>query len=212
MTRTFAKRSQTNWLTIFADLAALLLSFFVLTFSMGTLRQGDFEQLSSSFLARTEIGDRKDQHYVADELSVSRQQDLPPISADYLAALLQARLAESGLASGYRLASPETVVEITLEPGLLQSGATDWTDQGRAIAELVLGFSKQERLSVEIFIAPKSGEDTATALDRSFELADRLLTSNWQPGLRVFSLSGVVMDDNAAVVIQLRSSEESRNG
>lgn len=180
-----------GWLTTFADLAALLLSFFVLTYAMGTIREGELRSMSAGFVARTEVGDRKDQDFVAAERTVHRDAADTLPSAEYAAALLQARLTASGIANGYSIGSAGNAVTVTFDRGMLDSDGKGWSAAGLGAAERVAEWAGQEDARLAISLARLDGEDAVSGLARGWRLIDAMTQSGVRVPVRLFSVAPV---------------------
>ena len=88
------------WLTTFADLTALMLTFFVLQFSMSKIDEVEWQNLSDSFQTKlTEIRDTE-VPIPQDSLTIARQDRIPGDDLDYLGSIVADYLAETGLSEG----------------------------------------------------------------------------------------------------------------
>jgi chemotaxis protein MotB len=121
------------WTTTFVDLAALLLAFFVLVFSMSSLQQHRFDQLSFALVQRDRPGPEAPSRPL-ERLSSPRQATGRATPIDYLQPLLRHRLDEIGLLVPHALERlPDGLVLRFDAALLLQADGLRPTFQGRLL-------------------------------------------------------------------------------
>ncbi|MGF1631447.1 MAG: flagellar motor protein MotB [Kiloniellaceae bacterium] len=139
------------WLLTFTDLSALMLTFFVLLFSMSTIKDSDWQNLVDSLSPRL---DRLQQVTIAlpqSEKTAEAVERLPGTDLDYLAAVLKEQLAADPLLAQVRIAhvGPRLVISV---PGdlLFASGATDLGEAGEKSIFALAGILRNLRNVIEI--------------------------------------------------------------
>jgi chemotaxis protein MotB len=114
------------WLLTFTDLAALMLTFFVLLFSMSTIKDSDWQNLIDSLSPRL---DRLQQVTVAlpqSEKAAEAVERAPGSDLDYLAAVLQEQMRADALLQQVRVTHESHRLVISVPGDLLfASGSTE---------------------------------------------------------------------------------------
>ena len=108
------RMTRDSWIIIFADLLALLLTFFVLIFSMNTLEVKNWNAITDSFANQL---DRSATHAGPRSTPIPGavlKYEAPAISLDYLSTLLRNGLREKGLIKTVRVTRLEDSLVISL--------------------------------------------------------------------------------------------------
>jgi chemotaxis protein MotB len=139
------------WLLTFTDLAALMLTFFVLLFSMSTIKESDWQNLVDSLSPRL---DRLQEVTVAlpqSEKSAEEVERLPGSDLDYLAAVLKEQMAGDTLLAQVRIAHEGERLVISVPGDLLfASGSTELGAAGEKSIFALAGILRNLRNVIEI--------------------------------------------------------------
>ena len=129
------KRSGNTWLIMFADLAALMLTFFVLLFSMSHIADDDWSALKDALSAtlnpeRSTAGPNVGPRFSVDKFIVSRAADI-----DYLHALIVDKFVDEPVLGRSIVQRLEDRLVISLPAdGLFESGQASLTESARNVA------------------------------------------------------------------------------
>lgn len=139
------------WLLIFTDLTALMLTFFVLLFSMSTIEESDWQNLADSLSTKL---DRVPQVSVAlpqSEKSAEAVQREPGTDLDYLAAVLQEQMQANADLAQVRIARDSHRLVISVPGDLLfASGSTELGAAGEKTIFVLAGVLRRLRNVIEI--------------------------------------------------------------
>lgn len=139
------------WLLTFTDLAALMLTFFVLLFSMSTIKDSDWQNLIDSLSPRL---DRVQQVTIAlpqHEKSAEEVERLPGSDLDYLSAVLTEQMAANPELAEVRVTHEETRLVISVPGDLLFApGSTELGEAGGKAAFTLAGVLRNLRNVIEI--------------------------------------------------------------
>ncbi len=96
MVRTRYQRSETvvntGWLVTFTDLAILVLAFFVLLFSMSTIREDHWNALVSTLAQSLDPSNDRARQRVTAELTIDSKIETEAIDLEYLASVLEEKM------------------------------------------------------------------------------------------------------------------------
>lgn len=168
MNRGLMRRSPATqgWIATFTDLAALILAFFVLTFSMQTIRVEDL--YSPHGETRTALP----ADFIADPPDAQKHgadPDRPVISAGdrYLATVLTTRLASLGLGPNLEVGSGMRGLDVTLR-NLVTSNAGRWSLAPNAMAAIneILQAADANGRQVILLVPRGRDDDIETSLAR----------------------------------------------
>ena len=139
------------WLLTFTDLSALMLTFFVLLFSMSTIKDSDWQNLIDSLSPRL---DRLQEVTVAlpqSEKSAEAVERLPGTDLDYLAAVLKEQMGADESLAQVRVAHEGARLVISVPGDLLfASGSTDLGAEGEKAVFALAGILRNLRNVIEI--------------------------------------------------------------
>jgi chemotaxis protein MotB len=139
------------WLLTFTDLSALMLTFFVLLFSMSTIKDSDWQNLIDSLSPRL---DRLQQVTIAlpqSEKSAEEVERLPGTDLDYLAAVLKEQMGADESLAQVRVAHEGARLVISVPGDLLfASGSTDLGAAGEKSVFTLAGILRNLRNVIEI--------------------------------------------------------------
>jgi len=170
------------WLLTFTDLTALMLTFFVLLFSMSTIKDSDWQNLVDSLAPRM---DRVQEVTVAlpqHEKSAEEVVRLPGSDLDYLSAVLKEQTAANPELAGVSIAHEDARLVIAVPGDLLFApGSTELGEAGGKAAFTLAGVLRNLRNVIEIAghadpTSPGSGypSNWELSLGRAVVLADML--------------------------------------
>ncbi|MEZ5825424.1 MAG: flagellar motor protein MotB [Geminicoccaceae bacterium] len=159
------------WLATFTDLAALILAFFVLSFSMLVLREDDRRSIQKQYETPLQFDTGAQLPSNLDHVADPSDVQLHP-SDIYLSTILGDRLEGLGLASSIRIEPRPRGMDLFLE-GLAQADGTGWALEPVAASaiERVLSSARSTGRHVAI-LAPRGSEDD---LARAFARAEAVL-------------------------------------
>jgi chemotaxis protein MotB len=139
------------WLLTFTDLSALMLTFFVLLFSMSSIEVTQWQNLIDSLSPRL---DRLQQVTVAlpqSEKSAEEVERLPGTDLDYLAAVLKEQMAANEELAGVRVVQRRDRLVISVPGDLLfASGSAELGEAGGKAAFTLGGVLRNLRNVIEI--------------------------------------------------------------
>lgn len=181
--------SSQRWLITFADLAAVLLAFFVLMFAMTEVDtdkwDGAVNALSRRLYVQSDdnLSSRPQAELNVTVIEVEAGQSLP-----YLAALLKQQLAEAADAVEVDVDSAEDRVTISLTTKSLFVGAgTDWRPEGRRLAFGLSGIlaGLRNRVAVVSYARTSTEDALLAALLRAVALENALRAGGFDREIRV---------------------------
>lgn len=139
------------WLLTFTDLAALMLTFFVLLFSMSTIKQGDWQNLIELLSPRL---DRVDQVTVAlpqSQKAAEAVERQPGTDLDYLVAVLREQMEANAELQVVRVVRADHRLVISVPGDLLfASGSTELGAAGEKSVFLLSSVLRNLRNVIEI--------------------------------------------------------------
>lgn len=160
------------WLLTFTDLTALMLTFFVLLFSMSTIKDSDWQNLVDSLSPRL---DRVQEVTIAlpqHEKSAEEVERLPGSDLDYLSAVLKEQMAANPELAAVRVTHEGARLVISVPGDLLFApGSTALGEAGGKAAFTLAGVLRNLRNVIEI-----AGHADPTPAGRSYP-------SNWELSL-----------------------------
>lgn len=139
------------WLLTFTDLAALMLTFFVLLFSMSTMKEADWQNLVDALSPRL---DRLQQVTVAvpqSEKAAETVRRAPGTDLDYLAAVLRQQMQADAVLGQVRIVRESHRLVISVPGDLLFApGAIEFGDAGEKSVYTLAGVLRSLRNVIEI--------------------------------------------------------------
>lgn len=139
------------WLLTFTDLAALMLTFFVLLFSMSTIKDSDWQNLVDALAPRL---DRVQQVTIAlpqHEKSAEEVERTPGSDLDYLSAVLKEQMAANPELAEVRVTHEANQLVISVPGDLLFApGSTELGEAGGKAAFTLAGVLRNLRNVIEI--------------------------------------------------------------
>lgn len=139
------------WLLIFTDLTALMLTFFVLLFSMSTITESNWQNLTDSLSPKL---DRLQPVSIAlpqSEKSAEAVERAPGTDLDYLAAVLQEQMRANADLAQVRIAHDGDRLVISVPGDLLfASGSTELGAAGEKTVFVLAGVLRSLRNVIEI--------------------------------------------------------------
>lgn len=131
-----ARRDSSSWMVTLADLTALVLAFFVLLYSMSVFKTGKWREIVASITG--EISWREDFDGMTHPLGLDSISDVPGVNLDYLAPLLERKLASSDRIRSAVLTRQSDRLVLSLPSELVfDRGRTTINERGQSIiAEL----------------------------------------------------------------------------
>jgi chemotaxis protein MotB len=156
------ERAKRTWLTTFTDLTALMLTFFVLQFSMSRIDEVQWQNLSDSFQHRLSRLHETQVPLPRETLGISAPDQIPGDDLSYLESVLREHLEKAGLADRTALEMRGDRLAIHL---LGQGGERDGSDDTvlRATAGLVARLENEVEILVRIPAAAQR-EDARTTV------------------------------------------------
>lgn len=179
------RRQDSNqaWLLTFTDLAALMLTFFVLLFSMSTIKDSDWQNLVDALSPRLDRVQEVTLSLPQHEKSAEEVQRQPGSDLDYLTAVLKEQMAANPELAAIGVTQEGRRVVISVPGDLLfASGSTSLGEAGGKAAFTLSGVLRNLRNVIEIAghadpNPPKSGpypSNWELSLARAVVLSDML--------------------------------------
>ena len=116
------KELSTNWLVIFADLVALMLTFFVMLFSISNVTPESWKEMVDALTEALNPSDETIKEAVEPEKKIAFKMQSQAINLDYLQAVLEQKVVRSQALRGSKLTLLEDRLVVSL-PGSLLFGA-----------------------------------------------------------------------------------------
>lgn len=192
------------WMIIFADLLALLLTFFVLIYSMNAVQYEDWQSVVDSLAQELNTEDA----HVADDPEVTREATRiyrpVGIGLDYLSAVLEQKTAGDPVLGASLVARLDDRLIISLPNELVFEGQSEvLTAEGRAtIAELASLFgqlSNQVSISVHSDLSPPDGALYASnwhfTLSRALSVRDVLVEAGYRQAAEALGMGASRFSD-----------------
>ena len=185
--------AEAAWQVTFADLAALLLSFFVLVFEMSVMDEERWSALSSSLVERQIPGDGVPAAPPVRRLAAPRAPSVWVVSSDYLHALLRWRLDRAPLLVPVALERTPDAVLVRFDAGLILSGERPApTAQGKLLLGQLVPMLAPLENAVSLRVRPaaaaqQAGDDRADELRAATAAARVLRAAGFHRPLAVYA-------------------------
>jgi len=139
------------WLLTFTDLAALMLTFFVLLFSMSTIKQADWQNLIQSLSPRLDQVEQVTLALPQSEKAAEAVERQPGSDLDYLAAVLREQMQANAALQAVRIAREDHRLVVSVPGDLLfASGSTALGEAGEKTVFLLSSVLRSLRNVIEI--------------------------------------------------------------
>ena len=150
------------WLLTFADLTALLITFFVMLFAMSQVEQRKWQNLVDALANRLDLVREVEVAIPRQTLNIESVQSLPGSNLDYLTALLEQHMAAEPLLAEASLQRHSDRLVISLPgPLLFASGAADLDPEGArvvfALSDLLRNLSNRIEVTGNADPVPPDG-------------------------------------------------------
>jgi chemotaxis protein MotB len=190
------------WLLTFTDLAALMLTFFVLLFSMSTIKDEQWQNLVDALAPRMKTLQEMTVALPSSDQALDEVERTPGTDLDYLAAVLKDAMAADGVLAQATIERQGERLMISLPGDLLfKPGATDLGKAGEKSIFALVSLLRNLRNVIEI-----AGHADPTQPHGAY-------TSNWELSLaRAAALSGMLSEAGYAGEIVVRGYGHSRFG
>ncbi len=170
-------RARRIWLTTFTDLTALMLTFFVLQFSMSKIDEVQWRNLSDSLQQRLSSVQETQVPLPREVLGIEPRQTLPGDDPAYLTAVIGAQLAMSGAAEDFKIEQRGARVVIRFLMSLEEGRDEDGWASLEVLAALITRLDN--RVELEFRPAPAGGAAMLrnryhAALDSALAMQGRL--------------------------------------
>ncbi|MCG8360433.1 MAG: OmpA family protein [Kiloniellales bacterium] len=188
-----ASRISESWLITFTDLVALLITFFVMLFSMSQVEERQWQNLTKALSDDMDTVREVTVALPSDDLSVEAVETLPGVDLDYLATLLGQNMeAEEQLAGGLISRLSDRLV-VSLPADLLFAlGSAQLDERGEKAAFALGGLLRHVNNRVEIIghadpRQPSAGHRSnwELSLDRAIAVAAMLRRAGLEGALMV---------------------------
>ncbi|HET6522439.1 MAG TPA: flagellar motor protein MotB [Geminicoccaceae bacterium] len=216
---TAAATAEAAWQVTFADLAALLLSFFVLVFAMSTMDEERWSALSSALVERQVPGDRVPAPPPVRRLTAPKEASADATSPDYLYALLRRRLDRGPLLVPVTLERAPDAVLVRFDAGLIVHGERPApAAQGRLLlAQLVAMLAPLEnavslRLRPAAAAAGERDDGRAGGLRAAAAAAQVLRAAGFRRPLAVYALSPEAGSPAGRATVEMVVHREAAGG
>jgi len=168
------------WLLTFTDLSALMLTFFVLLFSMSTIKDQDWQNLIDALAPRMSSLQEVTLALPTEDRSAEEVERVPGTDLDYLAAVLKEQMAANDIFSGAQVHRQGDRLVVSLPGDLLFApGATELDEEGAKALFALTGVLRNLRNVIEI-----AGHADPTQPQQAYP-------SNWELSLaRAAAVSG----------------------
>lgn len=197
-----ARRVSTAWMVTFTDLLALMLAFFVLIFSMTTVKYDAWDALISAITDQLSSKDRWRDPSLGETRSVTRVLTANAVDLGYLANILQKKFEDQEDLDGNWLRLMDHRIILSL-PGRLafESGSAELNDRGRAMAASLASALNLVGNHIDVF-----GHTDPVPVSGLSQYA-----SNWELSLaRAVSFANAMADAGYPYLIDAYGLAESR--
>jgi len=204
-----------GWMLIFADTLSLLLAFFVLLFSMSTLRIDTWLSMTNGLAERLNPSRYESEKPGPSELNLPRTNEQSAMNLGYLAPLIDDKIRSSpALRNTVITTLPDRIVVSIPADILFQAGSTRLTGDGAQTIFVLGGLlgSIGNKVTVAAYAEPAStpgqlaGAAMVRSIDRATEVAHNLAESGYA---KVVAAMGYADPGGQGFVIQ--PSAELRN-
>lgn len=125
-------RPGTAWMVSVADLFSLMLTFFVMLYSMSTLQQDTWDAVSQSLMQRVQIAVDEEITPTASRFSVPRADFVYARGLDYLGTIMEKRFTpEQGIAGVAVTHGDDRIILSLVSDGLFAKGSATVSPEGR---------------------------------------------------------------------------------
>lgn len=188
------------WLLTFADLTALLITFFVMLFAMSQVEQRKWENLVNALANRLDLVREVEVAIPRQTYNIDSIQSLPGSNLDYLKALLEQHLAAEPLLAEALLQRRQGRLVISLPgPLLFASGSADLDPEGARVVTALSSLLSNLSNRIEI-----TGSADPVPSDGTF-------SSNWELSLvRAARVANLLTEAGYERPIVLRGLGDSR--
>ena len=195
-------RVSSAWILIFADLAALLLAFFVLLFSMSQIKVDAWQALVESLTRRPSPTHQTTVLGPSADFNISREMRPRAIDLTYLEAVIESKLANDPVLASSLVQRLEDRLIISLPSELLFKGANARLNDAAVRTSIRLG-SILRTIGNRVFVEGHTDPDPIT--DRRF------YQSNWELSLaRAVSLANAFKEAGYAAPVAAVGYADSR--
>ncbi len=194
------------WLITFTDVMALMLTFFVLLFSMSEPKQEEWSEITS--ILNSEFGDffgNKFEQGVIDDINIERIQLNQAIDLKYLKSVMKETLSKEPLLKNISLIPQYDSLIISLPENLLfSSGSAQLTTDGKNAVYAIAGILEKLGNRIEIMgqADPRPISENSKyksnwdlSLKRAIEVAALLHDKGYDKNIRVLGLSSGRYDE-----------------
>ena len=160
------RMTRDSWVIIFADLLALLLTFFVLIFSMNSIEAKSWDAVTDSFAKQLDSSATLASQRAAPPRNVLKY-EAPAISLDYLSTLLKNGLRDRGLMRSVAISRLEDRLVVSMFTAeAFSQDQTEMSPRGQAIVFELASLLSQLQNSVAI-VGHAGPDEAAVFGDRS---------------------------------------------
>ena len=139
------------WLLTFTDLSALMLTFFVLLFSMSTIKEEDWQNLIDALSPRMASLQEVTVALPTTDKAADEVERVPGTDLDYLAAVLQEQMAANNVLAGARVRREAASLVVSVPGDLLFApGAIELGEAGEKAVFALTGVLRNLRNVIEI--------------------------------------------------------------
>lgn len=183
------------WMLTFADLLSLIITFFVMLFSMTTIEEQQWENIVRSLSQRLRLEQTTDMTPPAAELSIEKEEVAKAVELPYLHGILTQKLAEAGMAKVAKVEMKHDRViisfagqeafhkgSVTMEPAM---------EQGMAqVAQFIRHIGNRVEINGNADPTPLQGKaypsNWELSLDRARVVGDYLKAQGYPSPIRVY--------------------------
>ena len=117
------------WMLTFADLLSLILTFFIMIYSMSQLHKTEWHRVVRSFQGQFKMDKQSAGNDVTSEMSINRIDMPDALNLDYLYAVLEQKLAQNALNEGIHLSQMDDRILLSISSDML------FSENGAAVTE-----------------------------------------------------------------------------
>lgn len=203
-----------TWLVTFTDLVALMLTFFVMLFSMSSVKIDRFKEMTDALSQTLNPSRAVTVKIPTAQYNISTAFRRRAINLDYLHAVLGQKVTENPVLQASRLTQMEDRLVISLPGGLLfAADGAELTDRARQSLFELGGVLRQieNQLGVDAFVppAPARGRYESTwelSLARAIAVANELTRSGYRDEIVVYGYG----DSRAAMIAETAPEQAAR--
>jgi chemotaxis protein MotB len=107
------------WMLTFADLLSLILTFFIMMYSMSQLHKTEWHRVVRSFQGQFKMHNKSAGNDVTSDMGINRIDVPEALNLDYLYAVLQQKLAQSAFAEGIHLSQLDDRILLSISSDML---------------------------------------------------------------------------------------------